>query len=372
MEDGPTPTEKKTEGEKSDTEVILKLGKVEADKKQRPSFLEFLAKLSPGKDLRTALDNMRAARDGALIVIDTPNLRSVCEGGFKINCRFTAQKLSELAKMDGAIILSNDLKRVLFANVLLVPDTRIPTDETGTRHMAAERTSKQLETPVIAVSERRRKITLFYENRQYVLQDSETLLRRAIENLHILEKQKEIFNELLTNLNILETTNLVSVGDICSLLQRTEIITRIMSTLKRHITELGKEGGIIQMRVRELSKGVEDIEKMVISDYLGKPPVVKRLLSRINFDGLLDQSALARLLFESSIDRQIFSKGYRILSKLNLTEREINDLIYHFKNLSNILNANDENLEIVLKHKTESYKKQLETLKEQIMIGKKI
>jgi len=45
--------------------------------------------------------------------------------------------------MDGAIILSKDLKKILYANALLVPDTSIPTAETGTRHKTADRVAKQ-------------------------------------------------------------------------------------------------------------------------------------------------------------------------------------------------------------------------------------
>jgi diadenylate cyclase len=307
-----------------------------------------------------------------LILVNCLSLRNVCEGGFKVNCWFTPQKLAELAKMDGAIILSSDLKKILLANTVLVPDISIQSNETGTRHKAAERVSKQLNTPVITVSERRGKITLFYDNQKYVLQDSEILLRRATENLHILEKQREICNELITNLNILETTSLVSVGDVCSILQRMEIIIRVMHNLKRYIIELGKEGAIIQMRVTELFKGIEELGYLILMDYTSKPENTKKLISRINFDGLLDQEALSRILFESAQDRQIYPKGYRMLRKLNLTEGEIETMISYFKNFGNLLNATDQDLEKVLKHKTASFKKEFENLKEQILVGKKI
>lgn len=355
----------------SSKELVLK--STENKKEQyKLGFMEFLSKLSPGKSLRTALDDIQHARTGALIVIDCPKLRDVFEGGFRVNCRFTAQKLAELAKMDGAIIISSDFKRILFVNTLLVPDTRISSNETGTRHKAAERTSKQANTPVLAVSERKGKVSVFYDNRKYVLQDAETLLSRATENLNILEKQREIYDELITNLNILETTNLVSVGDVCSILQRIEIIIRIMNTLRRYIIELGKEGVIIQMRVRELFKGIEDLEKIIFKDYTSQPERAKKLISRINFDGLLDSEALARIVFEASQDKVIAPKGYRLLDKLNLTEREINAIIEHFKHFGNLLNASDYDIRQVLGHKTDSFKKEFEGLREQIMVGKKI
>jgi len=361
--------QEKKEVQKEEEDVIIQPLE---EKEKKMSFLEVLSMLSPGKNFRIALEEIIHARDGALIVIEEEGLKEIFEGGFKVNCKFTPQKLAELAKMDGAIILSSDLQKILFANVLLIPDTRIPSNETGTRHKAAERTSKQLDTPAIAVSERRNRVSLFYDNKKYILQDSESLLRRAAETLHILEKQREIFDELLTNLNVLETTNLVSVGDVCSILQRIEIITKMMDTMKRHLIELGKEGILLQARIRELFKGIEPLEMDILKDYTQKPLNVKKFFSSISFDGLLNIESLSGFIFEASQDKQISPKGYRILEKLNLTEREIKDLIEHFKNLTNILSAEDQDLRHILKNKTESFRKELENLKEQIMLGKKI
>jgi len=357
-------------GNPDSVDIIVSPPKEEPIKKV--SFLEFLSKLSPGKVIRNALEDIQQGKTGALIVVNCPELRNICEGGFKVNCKFTSQRVSELAKMDGAIVLSSDLKKILFANMLLIPDSKINTNETGTRHKAAERASKQFNTPIITVSERRSKISLFYDNRKYVLQNSEALLSRATENLNILEKQREMCNELLTNLNILEITNLVSVGDVCSILQRMEIITRVMNTLKRYIIELGKEGIIIQMRVRELFKGVEELTDSILKDYTMKPEHTQRLISSINFDGLLDAGVLARIIFEASNDKQIFPTGYRVLSKLNLTEGELDRMIEYFKNLGNLLNANEEDIRQVLGNKTDSFQREWENLKEQIMVGKKI
>ena len=336
------------------------------------TFLEVLGKLSPGKNLRTALDDILEGKTGALIVVDCPNLKDLIDGGFRINCKFTSQKLAELCKMDGAIILSDDLKRILFANVLLVPNSNIPTNETGTRHKAAERTARQTGTIVIAVSERRNKITLFYEDKKYILENSEHLLRRATETLNILEKQKEIWDDNLKNLNILEITKLTSVGDICSVLQRIEVIIKMIETMKRYLTELGNQGVIIRMRVREMFKGIEVLEENILRDYSNKPQNIKKMFSTLSFDGVLDTESLSRMLFEASPDTQINPKGFRLLEKFNLTEREIKALIQHFDNLAGIIDASEEEVGKVLKAKSASFKKELENLKEQILMGKKI
>ncbi|MDP1729497.1 MAG: DNA integrity scanning diadenylate cyclase DisA [archaeon] len=339
---------------------------------KKPSFLDVLGRLSPGKSLRTALDDILEGETGGLIVMDCPELRNIMEGGFRINCKFTPQKLAELAKMDGAIILSEDLKRILFSNVLLVPDSRIPSNETGTRHKAAERTAKHTGTISIAVSERRKKISLFYEDKRYILENSEHLLRRATETLNILEKQREIFDDILKNLNILEITKLVSAADVCNILQRTEVIIKMMDTMKRYLTELGNQGVIIRMRVRELFKDIESLESSIMKDYLNKHQNTKKLLESISFEGVMDTESLSRMIFETSPDAQLHPKGMRLLSKLNLTEREIRALLGNFENFSNILDANDDELKKVLRGKAESFKKELNNLKEQVLMGKKI
>ncbi len=339
---------------------------------KKPPFLDVLAKLSPGKGIRTGLDDILHGELGALIVVDSPELRDLLEGGFKINCRFTPQKLAELAKMDGAIVLSEDLKRILFCNVLLVPDSKIPTNETGTRHKAAERTAKQTGSLVIAVSERRKKITLFYEDKRYVLENSENLLRRSIETLNLLETQKEILDDLLKNFNVLEITKLVSVGDVCSMLQRIEVILKMMETMKRYLTELGNQGTLIRMRTRELSRGVEELEEMILRDYSPRPINTKKMLDSIAFEGVLDTDSLSRVLFEASSDTLLNPKGHRFLKKLNLTERELKGLILNFESLPSILEASPEELNKVLRAKSESFKKELDNLREQVLMGKKI
>jgi len=354
------------------SQIIVPFSEEAIMQKQKPSFLEIIGKLSPGKSLRTALDDILEGETGALIAVDCPELEAIMEGGFKINCKFTSQKLAELAKMDGAIILSADLKKILFANVLLVPDSKISTHETGTRHKAAERTAKQTGTVVVAVSERRNKITLFYEDKKYLLENSEHILRRATETLNILEKQKEIFDDILKNLNVLEITKLVSVADVCSILQRIEVIVKMMETMKRYLTELGNQGTIIRMRVKEIFKGIENLEEAILKDYTARPQNVKRMLDSIAFEGVIDTEALSRMIFDSSPDTLIAPKGHRILQKLDLNEKDMRSLIFHFEGLHGILDANPEELAKVLKGKSEGFKQDIDHLKEQILMGKKV
>lgn len=118
---------------------------------------ETLKIVAPGTPLREGLDNIINARIGALIVLGNTKevLDIVHGGGFYINCEYTPSNIYELAKMDGAIILSTDLKRIIYANSQLLPCHHIHSKETGTRHKTAERVAKQTNTLVISISQKK-------------------------------------------------------------------------------------------------------------------------------------------------------------------------------------------------------------------------
>src|ERR1700723_1788578 len=112
-----------------------------------------LAMVAPGAPLRDGLERVLHAERGALVVLgDHPAVLSICTGGFLLDAEFSPQRLSELAKMDGAMILSADASRIARANVHLVPGSSIPTAETGTRHRTAERVARSVDVPVLSVS----------------------------------------------------------------------------------------------------------------------------------------------------------------------------------------------------------------------------
>ncbi|MFH1787318.1 MAG: DNA integrity scanning diadenylate cyclase DisA [archaeon] len=337
--------------------------------------IEILKLFSPGTSIRTALDDLLRARMGALIVIDKDNLINIVDGGFRVNSKFSSQRLVELAKMDGAIILSSDLKKILYANTLLFPDVRLSTKETGTRHKAAERTAKQMKTIVIAVSERKNKITLYFEDIKYELEGSSEILRRATETLQILEKQKEMLDDLLINLNVLEINNIATISDICGILQRIEIINRISDTVKRYLVELGKEGFIISMRLKELTRNLNQERRMILEDYFdSRLSKVDLILSNMNFDVMLDTTNLLKELFGEIHDKSISPSGLRILRKINLNGENLEILINNFESLDNIFSVKKEDLIKIFKDENfaGSIKHDLDSLREKIMGGKKV
>ncbi len=350
-----------------------KISKIKKDEEKE--FINVLKKFSPGTALRTALDDLMRARMGALIVVSREGISKVRWGGFKLNTIFTPQKLVEVAKMDGAIILSEDLKRIEYINTLLSPNVRISSKETGTRHQAAERTSKELNTISVAVSERKNKITVYYKDRSYVLEDSAEVLRKATETLQILEKQREIYGELKSNLNLLEINDIVTAGDICNVLQRIEIIKRISHMIRRNLIELGKEGVIVSMRLRELTGGLDKERSLILKDYFkARYSKVDSILKNMDFDFLIETSNITKTIFGENYDKEIHPKGYRLLSKTNISERKIETLVKHFKNLSKIFNSGKEELSGAIKN--QKYVKiimdEIGNLREKILVGKQI
>ncbi|MDP3966272.1 MAG: DNA integrity scanning diadenylate cyclase DisA [archaeon] len=356
-------------------ELFLPFSKESSEGELGKDFIDVLRMVAPGTSLRVALDDFLNAKMGALIVLDNENLGGIIEGGFTVNTKFSAQKLVELAKMDGAIILSKDAKDILRVNALLFPDISINTKETGTRHKAAERTAKQAKTIAIAVSERKNKISIYYGDSSYQLQRSSEILRRASETLQILEKQRDIFDEYLSNLNALELRKHATITDVCLVLQRVEIMKRISETVQRLLVELGKEGMIVKMRLKELMGGLQREEELILKDYFSSNHSSSLgILEKMDFDFLLEPLNISRLLFEELHDKNVSPKGLRLLAKTNLLERYMDLLVGNFENLSEILSATNEELLSVLGSESmlAFFKEEIYNLKEKVNLGKEL
>lgn len=335
---------------------------------------EKMRMVTPGTPLREAVDNVAKAGLGALIVIgDSSNVMKITNGGFKINCAFTPQQLVELCKMDGALILSEDISKIVYCNTLLVPDPSLETNETGTKHKAAERTAKQTGKLVIAISEKKKTISLYYKNIRYTLRDSVEILSKAVETLRMLEKHREILNELLTNLNILEFTGLTSLSDVVMPLQRIEIMKRIVEITKRYITELGIEGNLVKLLMKEMIKDLDMERTLLIRDYSMNWEFTRTSLTTLNLDELIETDNIIRALLYSSPSDNVMPKGYRLLSRTSLKQENLDILISHFKNLGEILNSNQDQIETVIgKKDAVKFSKEISSIREQALLGKKI
>src|SRR5690349_17018856 len=206
---------------------------------------------------------------GALIVVgDGPDVLNICSGGFLLDAEFTPQRLSELAKMDGAVILAADGSRVARANVHLVPDPDIPTSETGTRHRTAERVARQIDVPVIAISEEMSVVTIRQRNAKKTLEPIPRVLARADQALQILGRYKARLDGLTAALSALEVEDLVTVRDVTETVQRAEMVRRIADEIEGYVIELGADGRLVQLQLEELVVGVQSDLRLVCRDYV--------------------------------------------------------------------------------------------------------
>ena len=201
---------------------------------------DILKKIAPGTAIREGLDNILRAKTGALLLITDKQevIDEVVDGGFYINEEYTSSKLYELAKMDGAIVLSGDLKKILYANAQLIPSHEITTLETGTRHRTAERTAKQTGELVISISQRRSIITVFKGNDRYILEDTNAVLNKANQAIQTLEKYKKVFDNKLSLLNEYEFNDIVTLENVITAIQRAEMVMKIVEEIQTQIYEL--------------------------------------------------------------------------------------------------------------------------------------
>lgn len=313
--------------------------------------------VAPGTPLREGLDAILHARAGALIVLgDCDAVREVVRGGFVLDAPFTPSNLFQLAKLDGAIILSQDGRRIVRANAELAPDPSIPTAETGMRHRAAERVARQTGELVIAISERRRVITLYRGSFRYVLGDLEFILNKAGQALETLEKYRAAHAQAAANLSSLEFEGLATLADVARVLQRAEMILRIGDEIGQYLAELGEEGRLVRLQQDELSANVAEEGRLVARDYVREggpdPDQVWESLATWKASELLDLGAIARVLgyggTPAALDTPVTPRGYRILSKIpRLPPAVVANLVARFGSLPAILRATTGELDAV-------------------------
>nr|MBP3681037.1 DNA integrity scanning diadenylate cyclase DisA [Clostridia bacterium] len=318
--------------------------------KEDNTIVEILKLIAPGTKIREGLENILKAKTGALIVIgDTKEVLDIVDGGFSIDVEYTPAKLYELAKMDGAIVLSADLKKILLANTQLIPSSDILTAETGTRHRTAERTAKQTGELVISVSQRRNIITLFKGNLRYVLEDTSKVITKANQALQTVEKYKKVFDSKLSLLNEYEFNDIVTLENVIVSIQRAEMVMKVADEVKNAIYELGEEGILLQMQLDELIGDLEQEELLIIKDYM--VPNKKRQaedileeIKNITHEELIRSQVIARLLgyedFDNYEEVGVFTKGYRVLNKIpRVPNNIVENLVKTFKSFQHILAA---------------------------------
>lgn len=320
-----------------------------------------LALMAPGTALRDGLERILRGRTGALIVLGHDSVvESLCTGGFSLDVEFSATRLRELCKMDGAVILSSDGARIVRAAVHLMPDSTIPSEESGTRHRTAERVAKQTGYPVISVSQSMRIIGLYVNGHRHVIDDSAAILSKANQALATLERYKLRLDEVSGTLSALEIEDLVTVRDAVAVIQRLEMVRRIADEIAGYVVELGTDGRLLALQLEELMAGVEADRVLVIRDYLPgagarKPNSTEEVLAELDAlspTDLIDLVAVARALgypgASDAIDAAVSPRGFRLLAKVpRLPALVVDRLVEHFASLQRLLGATVEDLQAV-------------------------
>ena len=321
---------------------------------------EILRLIAPGTPIRDGLENILRAKTGALLLITDNNetVKEIVDGGFSINEDYSSAKLYELAKMDGAIVLNGDFKKILYANTQLIPSSSIPTVETGTRHRTAERTAKQTGELVISISQRRNIITVFKGNERYVLENTEAVLNKANQAIQTLEKYKKVFDTKLDILNEYEFNDIVTLENVIIAIQRAEMVMKIAEEIQGKIDELGSDGRLVRMQLEELVGDLEKEELLIIKDYMVKSKkrrTAEKILEEIaalEYEELNKKTTIAKMLgydiFDNYEEVAVYTRGYRIISKIpRMPNNIVENLVETFKSFQHILAADIENLDDV-------------------------
>jgi diadenylate cyclase len=308
--------------------------------------------LLPGQSLRIGVDLIADKKAGALIVIgSTPKLDKISSGGITLNnCEYSPEMLSELSKMDGAIIVDDSVTKILKANVHLNPSDSIMTTQTGTRHRTAERTSAMTGLTVIAVSEETSLIKVFENFKTIELEGSAAILAKVNESLQSVDRMRRRFDDAVTTLGELEIENTLTNQEVLEVIQRGELLTRLANQVKTEALKLGKDAGLIMIQIDSLESGVLNTLNLVLKDHLPSKKFRTTIkanneISKLSYDELNAVEHLGNVLSKLPLDDISVSKGYRVLARLpNLPENLHDQIIQKFKTLPKLLSSSPEKL----------------------------
>jgi len=330
----------------------------EDDPRRDPALTAAILKVAPGTALRQAIDDVIRSREGALIVVGDPQkLSFLYSGGIRLDTPFRPQLLYELAKMDGAIIVDEHVKRLAWANVQLMPDPTIPSEETGTRHRTAERVAKQTGALVVTVSQRREVVSIFVGPLRYQLDPVADVLAKTNQALATLDTYRQRLEQVLLRLTALEFQNAVTLDDVLVVLQRAAMTARMSGRIQRDCVELGVEGRLIGMQLEELVGRVPADRDAIVRDYhaTGSEADVAAALDGLDamrYRDLREFERLAELLgYDKGIDpvdRSVVPRGFRVLSHIpRLPETVIRRVVGDLGNLDSVVRASQRDLEAV-------------------------
>ncbi len=330
----------------------------ELDVRQEPRLIRALEMIAPGTELRQGIDNILHSQSGALCVIaDDEDVSFMFSGGIKLGLDYSPAIMYQLAKMDGALILSLNATKINWANVQLMPDPTIHSSESGTRHRTAERVSKQAEALVVCISKERDVISLYVGGSKYILENISALLSKANQALATLEKYRSRYDQVSMRLTSLEFARSATLHEVLTVLQRAELVTRMSVEIERYIVELGTEGRLIEMQLEESIIGVTREKADLMRDYIAQMPEegsaqVLDTLARLPHQDLLDYGCLAELLGYdrklNTLEHVVTPRCYRVLGRIpRLPQQVVRNIVRQFNTLHELLEVEEEELEAV-------------------------
>ena len=330
----------------------------EDDPRRDLQLLAAIETIAPGTPIRQGVDDIIRSHEGALIVIGDPQeLSFLYSGGIRLDAPFRPQLLYELAKMDGAIILDSHVRRLAWANVQLMPDPTIPSEETGTRHRTAERVAKQTGALVISVSQQRETVTVFVGQARYQLDPVADVLAKTNQALGTLDTYRQRLEQVLTRLTALEFQNAVVLDDVLVTLQRAEMTSRMAERIGRDCVELGSEGRLIRLQLEELVGDVPRERDAIVRDYHAvsadaEATLALEALRALRYQDLLEVDRLIDLLGfprgTSPLDTSVQPRGYRVLSHIpRVPEPVIRRVVGDLGSLDMVVRASQRDLEAV-------------------------
>src|SRR5436309_10490858 len=331
---------------------------IELEARQEPRLVKALEMVAPGTSLREGIDHILHARTGGLIVIGDPDeLSFLYSGGLRLDIDYSPALLYQVAKMDGAIVLNQNVTKIVWSNVQLMPDPTILSVETGTRHRTAERVSKQTDAIVIALSERREIVSPSLDGAKYIMVDIPVVLAKANQALATLDKYRTRLDQVSTRLTALEFEGGATLHDVLTVLQGAELVTRMAVEIERYIVELGTEGRLIEMQLEETMVGVAADKAALVHDYLAlntDDTFASALdqVGRLPHQDLLDFGRLVEVLGYdrklNTLDYPVSPRGYRILGRIpRLPRIVVSNIVRDFGGLDEMLAATDSELEAV-------------------------
>lgn len=283
---------------------------------------QFQRLLAPGTPLRDGLDRILHGRTGAVVVLgNNVRVQQLSTGGFQLDMDYTPQALRELAKMDGAIVLSTDLNRIVAAGVHLVPFGDFPSAETGTRHRSADQTAQAAQVPVVTVSASMSTISIFVNGKRNVLETSSQMISRANQTIATLSSFVIRLTDVLKQFNSLEVSEQVTIRDLVQVAHRFEMTRRLSAETQFHIETLGVEGRLIALQHAEMVAAFEGLADLLVGDYSHALPnpadFTLENLRNFSADELLSSQLIAdRIGFGPQVylETPLKSRGVRLLT----------------------------------------------------------